>query len=501
MIIENVLLINLPEEGQCADFYTPRYAIDSFSVYPPLGLLYVATAIKDYYSVEIMDVIALNYSIEQTVRAIIEKLPTVLGISLQTFRLYPMVAIIKEVKSKLPDAVIVVGGPHTSLYPVETLNLNGVDFVIMGDGEGPFKNLLDALSSNNNNELKNIAGLVYKDENNTVFQKPPLYGSIDNIKIPDRSLVDYKYYYTAADEQEQVVTMISSRGCPFQCIFCDVQEKKYRQRSAKNIVDEIESINNSFKNALIHIFDDTFNLSKERVLEICNEIQKRKIKTQWTTRARVHPCDEEMVSAMKNAGLKRVHLGVESGSETSLFNIKKGIKKDQIIKAFEIYHKYNIDILSYFIIGFDWETKKDINDTIAFIKEINPTYTMANTLYPAAKTTIYENLLKSRKIEKDFWQEFAENPVKDFKLPQYRNLKTQKYLKRKLDEIYLTFYLSPSFVFKNLKNNKKKGDGTSLSGFFFKVKLAYLIIRSYLTNYLAEVVELSGGKNEFNKLS
>lgn len=495
MRIEKVLLINLPEEGQCADFYTPKYAIDSFSVYPPLGLLYVATAIKDSYAVEIVDVVALHYTIEETVREIIHRSPSVLGISLQTFRLYPMAEIVKRVKAKLSHTVVVVGGPHTTLYPVETLNLPGVDYVITGDGEMPFKALLDALSNDAIDDLKNIAGLVFRTEQNTIERNPPEYGLLDNIKIPDRSLLDYRYYYTAADEQEQVVTMISSRGCPFQCIFCDVQEKRYRWRSARNVVDEMENISKSYSSPLIHIFDDTFNLSKKRVVEICDELRRRKLTVNWTTRARVSPCDEEMVAAMKDAGLKRVHLGVESGSVITLENIKKGIKKEQIIKAFELYRKYDIDILAYFIIGFDWETKKDINDTIGFIKKIKPTYTMANTLYPAAKTVIYDDLMKQGKITKDFWQEFAENPVKDFRLPQYRNLKTQRYLKRKLDEIYLTFYLSPTFVFKNLSEKKKKG-GTSVTAFFFKVKLAVLIVASYVTNYLAEITEMRGGKNE-----
>ena len=476
-MIEKVLLINLPTDGQCQDFYTPKYAVNSFSTYPPLGLLYLATSIKSSYQTEVMDTVALNYSIEKTVNEIIKKAPDVLGISCQTFRLYPMAEIIRQVKSRLPKIVTIVGGPHTSIYPVETMNIPGVDYVITGDGEESLKQLLDALSSNNQDKLNEISGLVFKKENH-IIQNPIEYNiNIDNIKVPDRSLLDYRHYFTSADEAAQVVTMISSRGCPFRCIFCDVQEKKYRWRSAKSVVDEMEYIANTFENPIIHVFDDTFNLLKDRVLEICREIQKRNLKVNWTTRARIHPFDEEMAAALKQAGLKRIHFGVESGSEVTLKNIRKGIKKEQIVKTFELSKKYNIDTLAYFIIGFDWETRKDINQTISFIKDIRPDYIMANVLYPAAKTEIYEDLLKENKIRNDFWQEFVENPTRNFSFPEYRNQKTQRYLNRKLDEIYLNFYLSPKFVINNLKSQD----------FIFKVKLAFLIIYSYLTNLISEI--------------
>lgn len=489
-----VLLTNLPADGQCADFYTPRYAIDSFSVYPPLGLLYVATAIQDSYPVEILDTVAKNLSIDATAEEIVRKAPTVLGISSQTFRLYPMVEIIRKVKDRLPDVTVVIGGPHTSIYPVETLQLPGVDYVIVGDGEIPFKKLIDIIAGKDASGLSRVPGLVYRDGDKIVQNDKCYDESIDAIAIPDRSLLDYQCYYTAADEKEQVVTMISSRGCPFQCIFCDVQEKKYRYRSAKNVVDEMEMISRTFANPVIHVFDDTFNLIRQRVMDICSEIRARGLKIKWTTRARVHPFDEEMVRAMKEAGLKRAHFGVESGSEITLQKIKKGVTKEQIIKAFNLCRKYDIDTLAYFIIGFDWETKKDINETVAFTKELSVDYIMANTLYPAAKTDVYEELLNAGKISRDFWKEFATRPVRDFVLPQYRNKKTQSYLKRKMDEIYLTFYLSPRFVLKNV-NSPEKSEKFSLRKLLFKAKLAFLIIRSYLAHCIEELLQWRG-KNE-----
>lgn len=494
--ISKVLLINLPEEGQCADFYTPRYAIDDFSVYPPLGLLYVATVSKDYYPVEIMDVVAMNYGIKETVNEVLRRSPTVLGISCTTFRIYPMAEIIRQVKSKLPDTIIIVGGPHCALYPVETVNLHGIDYVIVGDGEYSFKKLLDAISSGGENELKNISGLVFRDQYNKIVQIPPDKTMlVDNLPFPDWRMLNYNYYYTSADQkEEQTVTMISSRGCPFRCNFCDVKEKNYRWRPAKAVVDEMERIAASFPNPVIHVFDDTFNIVRSRVLQICDEIKRRNLKITWTTRARVHPFDEDMIVAMKEVGLKRIHFGVESGSETTLRKIKKGITKKQIENAFMLCNKYDIDVLAYFIIGFDWETKKDIKDTISFIKYIQPTFIMANTLYPAAKTEIYEELLKTGKLQRDFWREFVSNPTPNFILPKWQNRTTRNYLRRKLDEIYLKFYLSPSFMFRNVTSDAK--NGFSIRRLFFKARLAFLLLKSYLINLLIEKINISGEKNE-----
>lgn len=497
--VKKVLLINLPDEGSTVDSFTPDYAIGSFSVYPPLGLLYVATAIKAFYPVEVMDVVTMNWTLKQIVENIIKKAPTVLGISCQTLRLYPMLEIIRGVKAKLPETIVVIGGPHTAIYPAETVNLPGVDFVIIGDGEGPFKDLIDALSKGNMDSLKKRVGVAFKDEDGKLILNPPNYQNIEDIKIPDRTLLNYDYYYTAADGKEPVVSMISSRGCPFKCVFCDVQEKKYRARSAQSVVDEMEYIANLFDDPIIHVFDDNFNLLRKRVFEICEEIEKRNIKVKWTTRARVHPLDEEMLIAMKKAGLKRIHLGVESGSEISLVKMKKGIKKEQIVKTFELCRKLDIDTLAYFIIGYEWETKKDINATLKFIHQIFPTFIMVNTLYPVPKTEVYEELLKTGKIDKDYWHEFVSNPTKDYSLPQYKSKKMQRYLKRKLDEIYLTFYLSPRFILNNLRS-KKSGENqkSSIPQLFFKIKLAFLIMKSYITSLILEKVQIGGGENEIN---
>ena len=488
--INKVILISLPTEGQSGDYYSPEYAVDDFAVYPPLGLLYVGTSIEEHYNTELLDPVAKKLNIDDTVSFLKEKKPTVLGISCQSYRIYPCAEIIKRIKLELPELIVFVGGPHTTAYPYETFNLPGVDYVVVGDGDFSVKMLLDALTNGDEDELSKVPGLIYDSNGKIKCNEQSNEKDLDKIPFPNRDLLDYRDYYTAADGASEVITMISSRGCPFKCVYCDVLEKKFRFRSPKNVVDEMEIIANKYKDPVIHIFDDTFNLSRRRVINICNEIIERGVKIKWTTRARVHPFDEEMAYLMAKSGLKRAHFGVESGSEKSLKMIKKGINIKQITDAFNICKKYKIESLAYFIIGFDWETEKEIQETVNFTRKINPDFVMAFMLHPLAKTTVYQEIIDKGIYSGDLWQEQAKNPVPEFRLPPHRSAKIRKYLRRKVDEIYIGFYLKPSFIISQLADKKsRKQGGLKISELLFKVKLSFLMIKSWCKNYIIEITD------------
>lgn len=497
--VENVVVTSLPEDGQSGDYYTPEYAVNDFSVYPPLGVLYVATSLKGFYPVQAFDPVAKKMGIPQTIEALVAMKPTILGISCQTYRIYPCAEIAKQVKARLPDTIIVIGGPHTTAYPVETFELPGVDYVVVGDGDTSLKLLTDALAAGDESMLSQVPGLIYKKDEKMVRNPLANNADLDSIPIPDRDLLDIKDYYTAADGDSEIITMISSRGCPFKCVYCDVLEKQYRFRSPKSVADEMEHIAKKYNDPVIHIFDDTYNLTKKRVVEISKEIIRRGIKVKWTTRARVSPFDDEMVSVMAQSGLKRAHFGVESGSPLSLQKILKGVRVEHIEKAFELCRKYGVESLAYFIIGFDWETKKEIKETIQFIGKISPDFIMANMLHPLAKTTVYEDLIKRGVYEKDYWLDQVKNPVPRFRLPPHRNAKTRKYLRRVLDEVYISFYLNPRFVLNNIANKKSGKKSQGMFMFFkelgFKIKLAFTMLFSWVKNYTIEV--LDRGHNEF----
>ena len=184
--------------------------------------------------------------------------------------------------------------------------------------------------------------------------------------------------------------MFTSRGCPFQCLFCDRPHlgKVFRARSAKNVVDEMEECQKMGIKE-IFIYDDTFGVNRQRVLDICSEIQKRKLTITWDVRTRVDTVDEEMLKAMKNANCQRIHYGVEAGAQKILNILKKGITLKQIEKAFRMTKGIGVETVGYFMIGSPNETRKDILETIKLAKKLNPDFVHISITTPFPATGLY----------------------------------------------------------------------------------------------------------------
>ncbi len=293
-----ILLVSPPRDSKVKDYTTPEYIVADFMRYPPLGLLAISANVDKRHSIKVLDANCPNMSIEDIVQYVISYNPDVLGVTVTTLRLYPMYAITKEVKKHLPHIRIVVGGPHINYHPMETMQLGTVDYALPGYGEKTFPLLIEAIDKKANPQLlSNIFNLYYRLNGKIICNPPdPETVVLDSLPFPDRSLLNLNDYFTAADE-EGMTTMYSSRGCPFRCIFCDVQGKKYSYRSANKVVEEFETIMKlGFKE--IHIFDDTFNVNRQRVIDICREIIDRNIKVNWSTRLRVTPFDEVMASLL-----------------------------------------------------------------------------------------------------------------------------------------------------------------------------------------------------------
>lgn len=316
-----VLLINPPRLNEIITD-NPSFIDEERGFNPPLGILYLAGYLKKNSKHEIFGLDAqvegLDYS-DKFINKISEINPDVVGITAMTFTLPDVlrtVKIIKNAEEKLNKKVIVVlGGPHIHLFPIESISLANIDFVIKGEGEKPFFHLLEALEGRF--QLSGVSGLVYKKGGEIVNN--PIEGLIDNldeIPFPDRKLLPIEKYNSILSGGRVVTTMFTSRGCPFRCSFCDRPHlgKKFRARGAKNVVDEMEECLKLGIEEIL-IYDDTFTVNKQRVIDICREIINRNLKFVWDIRARVDTVDEEILKALKKAGCQRIHFGVEAGTE------------------------------------------------------------------------------------------------------------------------------------------------------------------------------------------
>jgi radical SAM superfamily enzyme YgiQ (UPF0313 family) len=408
------------------DYTTSKYFLNKSVKYPPLGLLTIAAHIdRNKHEVKVVDIISEGYSIDETIEIVHQNSPDVLGISAVSRRAWAL----KELLNKV-NCTTVVGGPHTTYWSQEIISL-GADYVIIGYGERPFPKLI--------NDIENG---IASESILTDWDNPP------DFPFPDRTLINLKEYVPG--EQSNTfklpvgklrTTMFSSRGCPFKCIFCDVQEKRYLPRSPKRVVEEMIILKEMGVDE-IHIFEDCFNIKKQRVLDICNEIIKRKLDIKWSTRARIYPFDAEIADGMRNAGGYRINIGVESLDGNLLKYMNKKTTLKQIESFFAVCNEYKIETLAYFMIGFPGETEEYRTTLPKKIKDLGITFPFFNILYPLPCTKYYRDLIKQGIYKKDYWAEYFKDPTPNFELPLPRPTVLQDELYATVDEYIGHFYFS-----------------------------------------------------------
>lgn len=424
-----ILLINPPNSHELIA-NDPVIVKDQQGLYPPLGLLHLASHLQKKHKVRIVDCQTDCNSVGDIAEAIVLFKPDVIGMTVMTFTLIDCLEAMKTIR-EFSDAVVVLGGPHPTIYPAETLVTFGCDFVIQGEGEIAFEKLLENLTSKNR-----------------VWREDSFIEDLDTLHYPARELTPYKLYYSVLAEETPTTTMFSSRGCPFQCTYCDrpALGKRFRSMSADRTVDEMEHCQ-CLGIKEIFFYDDTFTVNKRRVMDICWLIVDRGLKITWDVRARVDTVDEEMIIAMKEAGCVRIHFGVESAQPHILKALNKGITREQVTNAFKWCKKHGIKTLAYFMIGNPGETSEDIDETLRFAKELNPDYMQCTILTPFPATKLYRNAL-ARGFYGDVWREYAINPTPEFQAPIWPENFTREQLQKKLKSFYRGFYLRPMFLLK-----------------------------------------------------
>ncbi len=459
-----ILLINPPRFNEIvAD--NPAFIEEERGHNPPLGILYVGTYLRNnsQHQVLALDAQVENLDYDDNFKQKIREVnPDVVGITALTFTLIDVVKtakLIKEVAKELNKKIfIVLGGPHPTIYPQETAGLTDVDYAIVGEGEEPFLQLVEALA--NQTDLSGIKGLVYQKDGR-VFQneQDKFIEDLDILPIPDRTLLPIKKYNSILGGSHVVTTMFTSRGCPFQCAFCDRPHlgKRFRARSAQKVVDEMEQcIKLGIEEILV--YDDTFTVNRERVLAICDEIKKRNLKIDWDIRARVDTVDEEVLRRLREAGCQRIHFGVEAGTDRILKVLNKGITIEQVKRAFAWCHKLGIETLAYFMIGAPSETEEEIEASIKLAKELRPNFVHTTILTPYPATALYHRALAEGVIKEDYWREFVRQPERGVKTRYWEENFTRQQLFDLLERFYHKFYGRPAYILSSLFKVKSFND-------------------------------------------
>jgi anaerobic magnesium-protoporphyrin IX monomethyl ester cyclase len=301
-------------------------------------------------------------------------------------------------------------------------------------------------------DIAQVAGVaVMRDGKISTTMARPLEANLDDLPQPARDLIDNSIYWSVLAKRNPITTAMTSRGCPMKCIFCDRPHlgKSFRYRSAVSVVDEMEDC---VKRGIheIFLYDDTFTIKRDRVFEIRDEIKGRGVDVQWDVRARANTLDAEVVKAMKEAGVARVHIGVESGSPRILEIMKKGITIEQAHEAFDLCRKFGVTSLSYFMFGNPTETLEDIDMTMKFIRKCRADYAHISITTPFPGTELYRMGLEQGLFERDYWRDFAREPDEKFNPPAWLENFTQEQLEDMRQKAYRAFYSRPDRLIRQL---------------------------------------------------
>jgi len=366
--------------------------------YFPLGLGYISTYVKQYgYDVHMFDPNVQDISLNDMIECVNREKPLLVGISFMTPQFYAAKNIVDAIKRSCPSVKILLGGAHPSVMPKETMNeIENADFLSIGEGERTTVELLDYLSENKGG-LSEIRGLAWRDNKGCVVntQREPIE-DLDGLGFPDRGLIDQSLYRQQSflSYSKNAKTIYTSRGCPGRCVFCASGfklKRKVRMRSIKNIFDEIDMLVKDYKMDYLLIKDDTFTLSRSRIRMFCEELIKRKYNIKWHCMCRVDTLDEETLSLMKKAGLNDVLLGIESGNNEILKNIKKNISVEDVKKTVCVCDRLGIKTYGSFILGLPGDGYGTIEDTIRFACALPLTIAafFILTPYPGTEVFVY----------------------------------------------------------------------------------------------------------------
>ena len=363
------------------------------------------------------------------------------------------------------NIIIFSGGAHTSSMPEEVLVKSEIDIAVLGEGDFIIRDYL------NNTDLTGIEGIAYKKDGKIIINpQKKVVTDIDSIPFPAWHLYDItKYKVSKLSTKKNPAGYIeTSRGCPWKCCYCNknIYGKKYRAKSPKRLVDEMEYMLKCGFNE-IHIIDDAFSADMRRAKEVCNEIIKRNLKFPWypLNGIRVDCVDEELLHKMKSAGVYKISYGVESGNDEILKRIDKGITKDHVRKAVQMTKKIGLDTFLFFMIALPGETEQTMQDTLDFAKELSPDIAKFNITIPLPGTKLFEEWKSQGIIKTENWDKYNYySPSREiYEHPNLSWETIEKFYKR----AYREFYFRPGYLINRLIKTIK--DGTILDNIKYAI--------------------------------
>jgi len=437
-----ILLTNPPLFNLDSNFNRPvRFPAYNYAtpvMHPPLYLSYAAAyLLTKGHEVLLIDAPVLRMGPEKFVEQVAKYNPQFVVFETSTPSFKNDVLVAEKVKERVETRVVFLG-THVSSLPEESMGNKSIDAIIMGEYELTLAEYIES-------GPENTRGVCYrKDEKVIVNPHRERIKNLDMLPFPARELLPNSKYFDPILENP-FTYILAGRGCPYRCIFCNWPQtltgREYRMRSPKNIVDELEHIKRNYNFKSILFNDDTLTASKENVQGICSEIKRRNINLKWGCYARADERDENLLDSMREAGCYLIKVGVESGNQMVLDNMRKGYQLDNVRNGIRLMKSKGFHVHATFAFGLPGEDISTIQETIRFAKELDPTTVQFSIAVPYPGTEFFDYLKDNNFLITNDWDNF----VPTMPIYEYPNLSFEE-MNSWLKKAYRTYYFRWKYI-------------------------------------------------------
>ncbi|MAF13890.1 MAG: hypothetical protein CMI53_03285 [Parcubacteria group bacterium] len=449
---------------------TVSYRIVGKLKYPPIGITALASVVRDNgYQVKLFDGNVEKDPIKNIKKVLLEFKPEVVCLSYTSLLVDGATDVADIVKSINPNTIVICGGYHSTVRPHEVIQNKNYDFVVVGEGEITMIELLKQFEAGDSDYSK-IKGILYHEGDKlirTEFRQ--LMPEVDSLPFPAYDLLDLDKYSSLASTRKPYVTYIRSRGCPFNCNFCGVRSmfgRKYRSESPEKTIENLDTLVRDYNVKEINFKDSDFLINRRNVADLCRLMIAKNYDFVWTCNSRVDRVDDEILDLMSRAGCSLITFGVESGSQEILDNLNKDAKIEQAVEAMRLTKKYKIKSAVDMILGGIGETTETLDETLKFLRDIDPDYASFTYLTAFPGSDLY-----GQAIENDWF--IDKNDINDYgyeKLQINATKMTDKELSKAYRKAVTSFYFRPKYIFKRLMNLNFSELKNSISGLFIVLR-------------------------------
>jgi radical SAM superfamily enzyme YgiQ (UPF0313 family) len=457
----NITLVNPP--------YPPN--AHAHPPFIPLGIGYLgAVCEKNGYNVNVIDCQAEKLSLDAFRKRVAQTDADVVGMTSTTLTYKSALKVASIAKEVLPQCTTILGGCHATFWDENALKeCPSIDIIVRREGELTFLELLQKLKDGKS--LGNIKGVTFRKADGQIVRNEdrPFIENLDDLPFPAHHLLPLNAFHRMG---KTIFPLTTSRGCVYWCDFCTAVRmfgRKYRMRSPKNVVDEIESLCSKYGATQFTFYDDAFTVDPVRVEKICEEIRRRKLRIQWDCETRVDMVDRALLQKMKDAGCIAVWFGVESGSQQIIEKMHKKIKLDQTRNAYKTAREVGLMTVASVVLGFPGETEQTAWETINFVKELNPDDIGFYIATPYPGTPMYD-LIKEKG-----WLRVTDFDRYDTATPTFE---TPYLSMEKLREIrykaHQQFYLRPMYILHMMSRGGTYGISAVKTSLAYAVRALHL---------------------------